>query len=83
MVVTSGVSKLKRQGHLESAGGLARDEDRDEENLGGTEMKKTLVGQWSGARGLREASSPDSREGSLLRGGQAERATMAEQGNEG
>lgn len=38
MVATSGVSKLKRQGHLESAGGLGRagDEDGDEENLGGT-----------------------------------------------
>lgn len=41
MVATSGVSKLKRQGHLESAGGLgglgrAGDVGGDEENLGGT-----------------------------------------------
>lgn len=39
MVVTSGVSKLigrDQQGHLESAGGLAADEDQGEESLGGT-----------------------------------------------
>lgn len=46
-------------------------------------VKKALVGQWSGARGLSEASSPDSTEVSLLRGGWAEGVTMAEQGNEG
>lgn len=76
MVVTSGVSKLigrDQQGHLESAGGLAGDEDQGEESLG-----RTMV--WG--KGT-EASSPDSMEGSLLRGGWAEGVTMAEQGNEG
>lgn len=57
------------------------------EDLGELEMrigmKKALLEQWSGARGLSEASSPDRLEGSLLRGGWAEGVTMAEQGNEG
>lgn len=49
VVATSGVSKLKRQGHLASVGGLGGDLGELEMRV---EMKKILVGQWSGARGL-------------------------------